>query len=64
MAEDQDGSASGSGPGSSSRSSCWSFALYSLVGRGDHRATTAATLDKEWQIFPPEWECHGRPGFG
>jgi hypothetical protein len=19
---------------------------------------------REWQIFPPEWECTGRPGFG
>ena len=20
--------------------------------------------DKDWQVFPPEWECKGTPGFG
>jgi hypothetical protein len=20
--------------------------------------------DKDWQIFPPEWECKGNQGFG
>jgi len=40
------------------------FALYSL-------AIAASTADKcnggqgrDWQIFPPKWECTGNPGFG
>lgn len=39
------------------------FCLYSLT-------VAASTADKcndgpkEWQFFPPAWECVGRPGFG
>jgi hypothetical protein len=21
-------------------------------------------LEKTWNVFPPEWECKARPGFG
>jgi len=39
------------------------FSLYSLTVA----ATTADDCegrDKEWVIFPPGWECHGRTGVG
>ena len=40
------------------------FSLYSM-------AVAWATVNdcdnfesKTWQVFPPKWECQGRPGFG
>lgn len=40
------------------------FSLYSM-------AVAWATVDecdgyagRSWQVFPPGWECTGRPGFG
>jgi hypothetical protein len=39
------------------------FALYSVT-------VALSTADEcgdggqDWQIFPPEWECTGTPGFG
>jgi hypothetical protein len=36
----------------------WSFAVAATT------ADDCGDLDKTWQVFPPEWECHARPGFG
>ena len=53
----------GSGPGWFLMLAIVIFCLYSL-------AVATATVDdcnggpKEWQFFPPEWECTARPGVG
>jgi hypothetical protein len=39
------------------------FFLYSLAVAVD-TADDCGDLNKEWQIFPPEWECQRRTGFG
>lgn len=39
------------------------FALYSItvaLSDADH----CGTYRREWQIFPPGWECVSPPGFG
>ena len=39
------------------------FALYSLTVASTTR-DDCGDAPKEWNIFPPEWECNSRPGFG
>ena len=39
------------------------FLLYSLAIALD-TADKCGELGKEWKIFPPEWECQRRTGFG
>jgi hypothetical protein len=39
------------------------FALYSAT-IALSTADDCGDLGREWQIFPPEWECVGTPGFG
>ena len=40
------------------------FALYSLTVAAVTADDCGEGVDKEWIIFPPEWECNSRPGFG
>jgi hypothetical protein len=39
------------------------FGLYSLTVALS-TADDCGDAPKEWIIFPPEWECNTRPGFG
>ena len=39
------------------------FALYSVTVALS-TADECGDAGQEWQIFPPEWECTGTPGFG
>lgn len=39
------------------------FVLYSLTVAFD-TAEKCGDLGREWNVFPPEWECKGTPGFG
>ena len=39
------------------------FSMYSLTVALATADDCGKGVDKEWVIFPPEWECH-RPGFG
>jgi hypothetical protein len=39
------------------------FALYSITVALS-TADDCGNGGREWQIFPPEWECQGTPGFG
>ena len=39
------------------------FALYSVTVALS-TADDCGDFEKTWQVFPPEWECHARPGFG
>ena len=38
------------------------FALYSLTMAVTTADDCGDGVDKEWNIFPPEWECNSRPG--
>jgi hypothetical protein len=40
------------------------FALYSLTVAAVTADDCGEGVDKEWIIFPPEWECNSRSGFG
>jgi hypothetical protein len=40
------------------------FGLYSLTIALTTADDCGEGADKEWIIFPPEWECNSRPGFG
>ncbi len=39
------------------------FGLYSAAVAG-LTADDCGSGPKEWNVFPPEWECNTRPGFG
>ena len=39
------------------------FLIYSLAVAVD-TADDCGSAPKEWKIFPPEWECKSRAGFG
>ena len=39
------------------------FGIYSL-GVALNTADDCGDDPKEWIIFPPEWRCNSRPGFG
>jgi hypothetical protein len=39
------------------------FVLYSVT-IALSTADECGDLGREWQVFPPEWECVGTPGFG
>jgi hypothetical protein len=39
------------------------FALYSATVALS-TADECGSGGREWQVFPPEWECQGTPGFG
>jgi hypothetical protein len=39
------------------------FGIYSL-GVALNTADRCGSAPKEWIIFPPEWRCNSRPGFG
>ena len=39
------------------------FALYSLAVAANTR-DDCGNAPKEWNIFPPEWDCNTRPGVG
>jgi hypothetical protein len=40
------------------------FGLYSLTVAGTTWDDCGEGVDKEWNIFPPRWECNTAPGFG
>jgi hypothetical protein len=49
----------------------WFFLAIAVIVFGIWSAAVAATTEddcgaapKEWQVFPPEWQCNTRPGFG
>jgi hypothetical protein len=53
----------GSGPWFVVAVAAITFLLYSLAIAVD-TINKCGDGPKEWNIFPPEWECTGRPGFG
>ena len=40
------------------------FALYSLTVAATTAEDCGEGVEKEWVVFPPEWECKSRTGFG
>jgi hypothetical protein len=39
------------------------FGIYSAIIAGT-TADDCGGAGRNWQVFPPAWECKGRPGFG
>lgn len=53
----------GSGPWFVVAVAALTFLLYSLAVAWD-TVDKCGDNPKEWSVFPPEWECKGRAGFG